>query len=1374
MRISRTGMRRIGIGLSVTLAGLLLVVVLAGRQVIPSLIVSRLEGQLGGKVRIDDWWLSWGSSGLTGLKVHEGRDVSSPIWLSVPRVTSDLTIGKVLRGQFAPGRLVLKGPELALRVSRQGALLTHLAMQGKGAGSASRAVPLISVEGGTVGVQQESRPAFVVKAVSGGLTPDAEGVVVAIQSKDPSWGPLEANGRFDAAFQTGRIDLKTTSPIVATPEMAASIPFVPEGVWSHVSPRGKLDLGLTTEVDRRNARPIQVRTAIDFRGTTVQSGTLEMTATETTGRVVVEGGVVRLEKVAGLALDGRVAANGTLDFSRAPPRFDIGLDMEHISVVKTPRSWQLDEAGVTGFLTGKAKLVVLLAPGGVDLSGTTGDAVVEGGTIQGLPFKSMKLVMDARGTDLRYDSPKGPPSTGPTSEGRPRTKARESLAIRAILRDLAIRALVTLQAQEPRETKEAEKPKEATRKGGIHLPRSLTTKVEMEDVDLAKLISRAEFLLGFPFPLPITGRLSVKAEATIPLGKLRSLKEYAFHGDLTLTKASAYNVDLGHLSAHVDMSEGTLALSDIRGRLVDHPNGGPNNPPRAVGEETPRTGPLPAGGFRGTLRAGFVPIGQLTAHFEGVEVPLGEIAAPALPRPTPLSGLASLKIDASVDLNATKDPSAWTISGQVRSRAIQYKDRADLDAVAATFDLKKGHLEVTELTARLREKPLNGRLEIDLKPPHAFQGHVNLTSWDVAEVLDWVPRAPKPAPVMGLVSARADAKGTLNPLVMRTEGQGQFDRFVAGPIALGTIPFSWSTPGETVVVLVHDAHPFGGRLKAEAHVPLGPGKSTTGSATIEAIDTARLSEAIPGGGLKLTGKASGQGTFSLASNVSSLDARLRLSAPDLTVQGIPADQVHASVQARKGELGYEIAADSLGGKITFKGAFPLAAAAAAKLRSQGELRAVGFTLGQVWNSLGLTGLISRVTGRGAIDANVRSVTGGQDAGVFAHGLVEVRDLRWGTSAPIGQLRGVLAMTPTVWRIDLIRGELLGGLVTGFLWGTSPPAHRADDRPPPVPVDNQSRFGFNVRVDRAPLQTLLATLHLHGIAVQGFGTLQVVGTFGDALHANGDFHVPRARLAGLPLTDLRLPAELITHGRSAAGVLRVRRWSARLSGGQIHGDAWFRTGSDRAFQSDLTISGLDLESIARVESDAKRPASGQISGRIIVKGPDPSLPRRYRGSFHLNLDDASLVALPVLRELDRFLGAARGGVFENGEAVGTIINRQFNIETLTLVGRVAQLHATGTVGFDGQVNLEVLVNTSQIINQTGQALVSAIPGLSGRLGRNRDAFNKVGGFLSARLLKFRVTGTVRNPSVVLDPSISPNDNATSFFSGVLNLPVGQGR
>jgi translocation and assembly module TamB len=170
------------------------------------------------------------------------------------------------------------------------------------------------------------------------------------------------------------------------------------------------------------------------------------------------------------------------------------------------------------------------------------------------------------------------------------------------------------------------------------------------------------------------------------------------------------------------------------------------------------------------------------------------------------------------------------------------------------------------------------------------------------------------------------------------------------------------------------------------------------------------------------------------------------------------------------------------------------------------------------------------------------------------------------------------------------------------------------------------------------------------------------------------------------------------------------------------------------------------------------------------GRAPEDTKSYRGRIVLDLDDAVIGEFPILKQVDRLLGSAQGGLFEDGDLTATIADRQLIIEGFTLEGRLAQLHARGSIAFDGQVNVEVLVNTTQIISETGQALVSAIPGLRAVLGRRDAATQHVTSFLSSRLLKLRVTGTVRNPQVNADAGVVVTEAAAGFFGSVLKLPL----
>jgi len=886
----------------------------------------------------------------------------------------------------------------------------------------------------------------------------------------------------------------------------------------------------------------------------------------------------------------------------------------------------------------------------------------------------------------------------------------------------------------------------------VKLPDTISTQLELEDVDLGQLVARAEALIGFPFPLPVTGRLDMKADATFPLGALRDFQKYAFHGHLTLRKASIYKVDLGHVSSRIDLANGVLILKDFVGRLDDRPDGGPNNPPPNL--PAPTAGePLTPGGFRGEVHAEFSPPGKFSARFEGNGLPLGELGAPFLPRPTPVSGLISLDLDVQTDLKAMAEPRSWTATGKAQSVRATFRDAA-FDRVALEFGLKEGRLEVTELSAQLAGRPLAARGGIDLAAPYAFRADLDATGWDLAKALAWLPDSLTIPPTTGLLTARAGGEGTLSPLRVQTKGEGRVDGFQVGRVPLGAVPFRWSTREEVIRFEVVEARSFGGTLSALADVPLTAGKSVEGSAAAVGIDAAMLSSALPGGDLKLTGKADGRVRFVIPADARSITSSVQLSSTGLTVQGIPAEKVSATVGVEDGELSYDVTAESLGGKVKFQGVVPLNPAPPAE--ANGALRVVGFTLDRLWKASGTTGMVSRLEGLGAVNANLR-IGRGEAAGLWVRGVAEFRDLRWGKRYPIGHLRGTVAKTPDAWWVDPIGGEALGGPVSGSVRARTPAVG------PP-------RIGIDLRIDRAVLARVVAFLPSLAARLDGFGTFQLSGTLADVFQANIDVGVAQASLAGLPLTELRAPAVLVVTPGSGTGSVRIPRLSARFAGGEVRGDLLFRLGEDQSFLANLQLASLELATLTRIATTANQPASGRITGRVTLSGPNPSEPGRFRGKVNLELSDASLVQIPVFRELDRFLGSSSGGIFEDGDLIGVVAHESLMVESLTLAGRLAQVHGTGTIGFDGKLNFEMLVNTAQIIPQTGQALVALIPGLRQVAGLRQQAAAKFAGFLGSRLLKFRVTGTVRNPSVAIDATISVPETAVGFFGGVLKLPL----
>ncbi len=966
MKVSSKLWRWLGVGLLV----LIVAFVVVRTWVVPAVIVGQIRNQYGGHVAIQSWWLGGSSAGVSGLELHEGPSADSPVWARIGKVGTDLSLGDLLSGRFAPKTVTIRKPELSFRIAEDGHPLTQIPLQSSGE---KQPLPDIRVEDARLSIEQEmpGKPrSMVVNGIDAQIDSGPDALALSAETDDPNWGPWRARGRFDAALEKGNVEL-TGQNIQATTAKVEQIPFIPPEVWDHVRPDGPVDVRLALGVDTKATTPLHVTTDVTYDGTTLDLPTLGLLAKDTQGTMTVIDGVVKLDHVHGEAIDGKVVADGTLNFTTTPARIDLNLDLNGVDVADTPEAWQLQELQLTGRLTGTAALRVVLEPdGGADLSGSSGEATIEGGSLGGIPVKSLKLTMSAEGTDLRYD-------TGAKAETARHLGLAGALLV-ALQETKAANSQAKTENPPPAPAETEQTPAEPKKPGGFRLPKSLSTEIELEDVDLQQVLSKVE-AMGVHLPVAVAGKLSLKAKATIPLGQIRDIKAYIFHGEATLTGGHIAGVDLGRVEAKLDLENGVLALTDFRGQLVDRPAGdlidhaAPTDP-------VPVEGPLPAGGFRGELKAALDPPGPLTAHFEGSALPLGELAAPALPKPTPLSGLVTVDAQAEADVARLAEPDAWKASATLQSEKITYR-QTTLDAVSAKLALAEGRLDVSDLEATLSGQPLNGNVGINLAAPYDFKGQILVNGWDLSDALAFVPSVPQPSPIDGKLTADARAEGTLQPTKIATGGEGRIAQFQAGPVALGTVPFRWTTEGDTIQVKGVEAQPFGGRITAEAQIPTTGDRPIQGTAEFLGLDTSQMTGALPEGGLTMTGKANGHLTFLIRTDAPSdmppLEANLQLKADELTVQGIAAQGLQAVLSLHKGVLRYDLLAESLGGKIKLKGDLPLATDdppenAQPPPEANARLQAIGFTLGSLWNALNAGELLREFEGRGAIDANLRT------------------------------------------------------------------------------------------------------------------------------------------------------------------------------------------------------------------------------------------------------------------------------------------------------------------------------------------------------------------------------------------------------------------
>ncbi|MGP0063775.1 MAG: hypothetical protein ACLQGP_09280, partial [Isosphaeraceae bacterium] len=1068
MRMTSKSWRRLVLGLLVTLVPILLVI---GFWVIPWAIVAAIRQRYDGDVTIAGWWINGSSAGVAGLTLRETANPGSPAWLIADRVATDLNVWGMLRGRFVPSRIVLRRPSIQYRIAADGHPLTQIQLRHSGTGP----IPELIAEDGRLTMRQEGRPEMLVTRLDGRMAPDAPGPKFELKADDPGWGHPALSGRFSPDFASSEFRL-TADDLVADRDKELSIPFVDPNVWQFFDAKGPVGIVLDCAQPPEGSGPPRVQTTVIFQKTRVFLPSLDLPVDEATGRAIIHDKIVDLADVRARLAGGRGSLSGTLDFTNEVVRYGLELGLDGVDLDALPPSWDLDRRGVKGRITATTALRMSLSPRGLDLTGSTASGRIDGAVVQGLPLQQLILTM--RGEGLRPIDASAPAPDGP------------------------------------------------------FLPQWLGGDFQVRDVELKQAMAHLDANgTGPSRAVPVSGRLSLEANARLPLGSLDDLKIYAVRGTADLAGASIGGLDLGRLKGRLDLREGVLEVADLRGRLLDRP--GDHGPPPPT-DPPPAEGPLPPGGFRGRVRAELAGDRRIRLNFEGVELPIRELVAAASSRDLPLSG--RLTIEASGDARGAtlSDPRTWSLSGRARVPEVAYRKSTVRD-VATSLSLERGRLVLSGVSARLGDSPIKGRLGIDLTEPWGYDGELETGDLPLSEVLSMLPHVPEDFPASGTLAGRGAVRGTVRPLRIESSGEARIAHFQAGRAPIGDLPIRWTTRGETITLIADEVQRYGGEIRAEAHVPVHGDRPVEGTIKLARVDTAELSAEAPES-WKLTGRADGQVKFRLrpgsGGDVPDLDVDGQLSAADLTVRGIPAQVVGLSLTVRKGVPSFDLQAETLGGTIRFKGDGRIGSDPKDD-RIDAEMQAVAVRLYRIWDALGMTGGLTELRGRASLNGDLRTHASLKD--VRARAEADLDELIWGYNYPLGRLHSRLSFAPEGWRIGPLGGELWGSVVRG--------EGLVMDRI----EGGVARYGVDVRLDRIALARGLAFWPDAERRFAGFGALRVRGKSDDSLKGDAEFRVERGTVNGLELKELRVPADWsMTLDGANQGALNIRKAVGKLA------------------------------------------------------------------------------------------------------------------------------------------------------------------------------------------------------------------------------------
>ncbi len=845
---------------------------------------------------------------------------------------------------------------------------------------------------------------------------------------------------------------------------------------------------------------------------------------------------------------------------------------------------------------------------------------------------------------------------------------------------------------------------------------TLSASLTLKDVELSELLTKLEVKLDYA----ISGKVTVKANLSVPLGDAVSSKAYQLKGQLTSPELKLEGLRIRDLSAEVVYADGKLTLTSLKGTL----------PPDVEGEQP--------GEFRGSATAQVEPRGDLAADLTLTRLPLGELLK-SLPGGVPVVGQVNGKAQFRAPVNEVRDPATWVASAELSAATLSVFERSIRD-VKLNLSVEKGKAVLKDSVALVEGVPVSGDAALTLSEKLPLTATVKTEPKDVSELQKLVPELELPVPIRGKLETTTNLTGTLNPVSLSASGTVAANDLRIGDSDADKLTAKWSFTPERITVSDLSAGLFTGKLSGSANIPLTETEKGAFDVKFNEIDAAAVAKAFPAVPVKLTGNVSGSvsGTIPVAKagEDRAIAANVNVTAPKLTVQGIPAEKLVGKLSVEGTALRYELEGKTLGGSFEVNGRYPQAKKTPDGEQSRVIVRSID--LARLAEALKLRG----VSLRGIVDLTF----------VFAPDLSEgsgrysVRGLAWNGTLLIPELSGRIRLREGMLEL----ADVVGPLSTGTI--------RARGR---LGLDEPARNFFRVDADRIDVSRLLGRLTGGSQLVEGGVSVSVRGRLWPEFRATGTVGLASGRLAGLTATDVRIP--FVVTMRGGGGEVVVRDAGGTIGNGRLNGQFEYLWGANSHVKADVKFTSVKVGNVLTDLKQSNYFGNARVTGRVELRGQNMTSADDLTGTVVASIEQAAVRDIPIINQTAPFIPTSTLlKPFDEGELRARLSRGVFRVESLTLANPTADLYADGTVTLAGRLDLGVIVRTGTIglndtlLQQSGLRL-PVIPGPL-PLTLIRD----ISVFLSNRTIRLNITGTVDSPQVSLNTSALLTEEAIRYL------------
>jgi hypothetical protein len=536
------------------------------------------------------------------------------------------------------------------------------------------------------------------------------------------------------------------------------------------------------------------------------------------------------------------------------------------------------------------------------------------------------------------------------------------------------------------------------------------------------------------------------------------------------------------------------------------------------------------------------------------------------------------------------------------------------------------------------------------------------------------------------------------------------------------------------------------------------------------VDLGALTKLTPALPVRVEGPVSG--TFDgkvPGGKAGAWDLNLDLTSPRLKLQGVPAQRVRGSLGYHGDAAEYKLEGESLGGKFKLEGKLPPgraggdnppvpddnrgAHAPRSPSEPDGRLTVERVGLSRIVEALGLGGVLGQLRGGVSFDLPFRH--DGPDRRPVGRGRFRIANVRWGEAELSDGIQGEVRLTGAELQFRDVTGSIGEGLLRGHV---------------AFSLKDLGRGRFSLALDGVEAGRLLAPFPSAAALLQGSVTASLRGTLGRQCDGSGQVALTRGKVLGVEVSEWRLPVDFHFEPGQGAGRLDATDIQARIAQGRAQGRASLRWGGATRLEGTLHFFNADWRGLFKGHESVSGLGAGLLTGRLDFGADDLRGVDDLKATLDATLGPNQALQLPVLQQLTPFLAPSATTRFQQGDLHARLAGGVVRVQRLALVSPLLQVFLDGTVTLQGRLDLDVVANTGSLaftaailpqLGLTQLATTGALP---------TSLLARASTLLSHRVIRLHVGGTVRSPSIRLNPVLLLTEEAVRFFLAPAAVPL----